>query len=90
MGVYKFRWYGCCCLPPVDGDVLPEAQSANAPLRRSHRPAETVIVTGTFDSWANSEALDRVGDGFEKTVRIDGASDKIYYKVGGVLFLAAL
>lgn len=88
MGVYKFRWYEL--LPAARADAGPReaahsAHSANAPLRRN-RPAQTVVVTGTFDDWTRSQALDRVGDGFEKAVRIDDAADKIHYKVSGVSF----
>lgn len=38
-------------------------------------------MTGTFDSWSKSVKLDKVGDGFAKTVSLADASKKIYYKV---------
>lgn len=39
-------------------------------------------MTGDFDNWTKSIKLDKVGTGFEKTVEIKDASQKIYYKVG--------
>ncbi len=52
-----------------------------------YRPhaAEEVYVTGTFDGWTKSEQLEKVGDVFQKTVRIPDASEKIWYKVGGLV-----
>ena len=47
------------------------------------KPAKKVLVTGTFDNWAGSQALDKVGDVFEKTVRIENTGDKVHYKVSG-------
>ncbi|RYP10396.1 hypothetical protein DL765_008128 [Monosporascus sp. GIB2] len=43
-------------------------------------PASEVYVTGTFDDWNKTEQLDKVGDHFEKNVRLSDASKKIYYK----------
>ncbi|KFY96134.1 hypothetical protein V498_02875 [Pseudogymnoascus sp. VKM F-4517 (FW-2822)] len=43
-------------------------------------PASEVIVTGTFDNWAQTEKLHRKGDIFEKEVTLPSAADKIYYK----------
>lgn len=37
-------------------------------------------MTGTFDNWAKSEKLDRVGEGFEKTIHLSRVDDKILYK----------
>ncbi|KAK0707579.1 hypothetical protein B0H67DRAFT_495174 [Lasiosphaeris hirsuta] len=48
-------------------------------VNRPH-PAEEVYVTGTFDNWTKSEQLEKVGDIFEKTVKLPEASEKIYYK----------
>jgi len=48
---------------------------------REHPYATDVYVTGTFDNWSKSEKLDRKGEGFEKTVTLPDASEKIYYKV---------
>ncbi|KAK4447916.1 hypothetical protein QBC34DRAFT_302178 [Podospora aff. communis PSN243] len=47
--------------------------------RRPH-PAEEVYVTGTFDNWEKTEELQKVGDSFEKKVKLPVATDKIYYK----------
>lgn len=66
------------------GEALWSSRSANAPCLRRDKPAQKVVVTGTFDNWSRSEELDRVGDGFEKTVGVGDASEKIYYKVGGM------
>lgn len=82
MGQYKFRWYGSLSSPA--GETLWPNRSANAPRLRRDKPARKVVVTGTFDNWSKSEELDRVGDGFEKTVGVGDASEKIYYKVGGM------
>lgn len=38
-------------------------------------------MTGTFDNWAATEKLDKVGDAFEKTVALPDSSQKILYKV---------
>ncbi|OBT80820.1 hypothetical protein VF21_00086 [Pseudogymnoascus sp. 05NY08] len=43
-------------------------------------PASEVIVTGTFDNWAQTEKLHKKGDIFEKEVTLPSATDKIYYK----------
>ncbi|OBT69118.1 hypothetical protein VE03_01876 [Pseudogymnoascus sp. 23342-1-I1] len=43
-------------------------------------PASEVIVTGTFDNWAQTEKLHKKGDIFEKEVTLPSAADKIYYK----------
>jgi AMP-activated protein kinase-like protein len=51
-------------------------------LRHRAHAAEEVYVTGTFDQWTKSEKLEKVGDHFEKTVRLPDATKKIYYKVG--------
>lgn len=48
---------------------------------REHPNASDVYVTGTFDNWTKSEKLDKKGDGFEKSVTLPDASQKIYYKV---------
>ena len=40
-----------------------------------------MYVTGTFDDWKKSEKLDKVGEHFEKSVKLSDASKKIYYKV---------
>jgi len=48
--------------------------------RRSH-PAEEVYVTGTFDGWGKSQQLEKVGDVFEKKVKLLDPADKIFYKV---------
>lgn len=39
-------------------------------------------MTGTFDNWTKSVKLDKEGDIFQKTVPLNDASEKIYYKVG--------
>lgn len=44
-------------------------------------------MTGTFDNWSKSEQLEKVGNGFEKTVKLPDASEKILYKVGHQLDL---
>lgn len=61
------------CLPP-----RPDADLAES--IREH-PAEDVYVTGTFDNWSKSEKLVKDGDIFQKTVELEDASSKIYYKV---------
>lgn len=38
-------------------------------------------MTGTFDGWKKTEKLEKVGDRFEKLVKLDDASQKIDYKV---------
>lgn len=38
-------------------------------------------MTGTFDNWTKSVQLDKQGAVFEKTVDLEDASKKIYYKV---------
>ena len=38
-------------------------------------------MTGTFDDWGKTEKLNKVGNTFEKEVRLPDASDKILYKV---------
>jgi hypothetical protein len=38
-------------------------------------------VTGTFDDWAKTEKLNKVGETFEKEVQLPDASKKILYKV---------
>ncbi|KFZ15787.1 hypothetical protein V501_02552 [Pseudogymnoascus sp. VKM F-4519 (FW-2642)] len=43
-------------------------------------PASEVIVTGTFDNWAQTEKLHKKGDIFEKEVTLPSAAEKIYYK----------
>lgn len=50
-------------------------------LCRPHLEAKEVYVTGTFDDWGKSEKLNKVGDTFEKEVRLPDASVKILYKV---------
>ncbi len=40
-----------------------------------------MFVTGTFDNWAKTTKLDKVGSAFEKTVDIPQSDDKILYKV---------
>ena len=52
--------------------------------RRSH-PAEEVYVTGTFDGWGKSQQLEKVGDVFEKKVKLLDPTDKIFYKVCNTL-----
>lgn len=84
MGVYKFRWYCPSTL------CTQRKQTANAPLHRRNQPATKVVVTGSFDDWSKSESLDKVDDGFEKTVHIDNDSEKVYYKVSGFPLLGAL
>ncbi|KFY15789.1 hypothetical protein V492_01760, partial [Pseudogymnoascus sp. VKM F-4246] len=45
-------------------------------------PASEVIVTGTFDNWAQTEKLHRTADDvFEKEVTLPSKAEKIYYKV---------
>ena len=39
-------------------------------------------MTGTFDNWTKSEQLEKVGDVFQKTVKIPDGSKKVHYKVG--------
>ncbi|KAK7943058.1 uncharacterized protein PG986_012171 [Apiospora aurea] len=43
-------------------------------------PASEVYVTGTFDGWKKTEKLDRVGNHFEKLVKLEDVSQKIDYK----------
>lgn len=38
-------------------------------------------MTGTFDAWSKSVQLEKVGGVFQKTVELNDASKKIYYKV---------
>lgn len=47
---------------------------------REH-PASEVYVTGTFDGWKKTEKLNKVGNHFEKLVKLDDVSQKIDYKV---------
>lgn len=42
-------------------------------------------MTGTFDNWTKTEKLERVGQIFQKLVRLPESSDKIYYKVGDIV-----
>ncbi|KPI41170.1 uncharacterized protein AB675_8220 [Cyphellophora attinorum] len=42
--------------------------------------ASEVYVTGTFDDWAKSEKLEKVGDVFQKEVVLKDADTKILYK----------
>ncbi len=49
---------------------------------RPHPEASEVYVTGTFDDWAKTEKLNKVGATFEKEVQLPDASAKILYKVG--------
>ncbi|KAK4126681.1 carbohydrate-binding module family 48 protein [Parathielavia appendiculata] len=44
------------------------------------QPADEVFVTGTFDSWAKTTRLDRVGQGFERTLEFPDSPGKIVYK----------
>ncbi|KAJ2966229.1 hypothetical protein NUW58_g10711 [Xylaria curta] len=46
-----------------------------------NHPATEVYVTGTFDDWKKTEKLEKVGDGFQKTVALPDISNKITYKV---------
>lgn len=55
---------------------------------RPHEATE-VYVTGTFDSWAKTEKLTKVGHGFEGTVRLPNVSEKIFYKVLRISLSAA-
>ena len=41
-------------------------------------------MTGTFDNWAKTVKLDKIGEAFEKTVELPKSDEKIYYKVGDV------
>ncbi|PHH84484.1 hypothetical protein CDD83_1865 [Cordyceps sp. RAO-2017] len=45
--------------------------------------AEEAFVTGTFDHWRKSVRLERKNGVFQKTVQLDEAADKIYYKQSG-------
>ncbi|KAH7148943.1 hypothetical protein EDB81DRAFT_650436 [Dactylonectria macrodidyma] len=45
-----------------------------------YHPAEEVYVTGTFDGWTKSVRLQKDGDIFQKSVELEDASEKIYYK----------
>ncbi|KAK8045056.1 hypothetical protein PG993_005080 [Apiospora rasikravindrae] len=49
-------------------------------LFKWEHPASEVYVTGTFDGWKKTEKLDRVGNHFEKLVKLDDVSQKIDYK----------
>jgi hypothetical protein len=42
-------------------------------------------VTGTFDNWAKTQKLEKVGDHFEATIEIPEPTEKILYKV--IIFL---
>lgn len=42
-------------------------------------------MTGTFDNWTKSEQLEKVGDVFQKTIKISDGSKKVHYKVGKLL-----
>lgn len=86
MGVYKFRWYGLLLLTNAVREARPLMRHSSC----RNQPAQKVIVTGSFDNWSGSESLDKVDDGFEKAVRIDNESDKVYYKVSGILFPSAI
>lgn len=59
---------------------------ADPAVSRDH-PAEEVYVTGTFDDWKKTEKLEKVGEHFEKLVRLGDASKKIFYKVRGLYLL---
>ncbi|ETN42702.1 uncharacterized protein HMPREF1541_01860 [Cyphellophora europaea CBS 101466] len=45
-----------------------------------HPNAQEVYVTGTFDDWAKTTKLDKVGDHFEKDVPLSNTDEKILYK----------
>jgi hypothetical protein len=60
-----------------------------ATLHRPH-PADDVHVTGTFDDWAKTEKLEKVGDVFEKEVQLPSADEKYYYKVRCLLCCSPL
>ncbi|KAI0885703.1 carbohydrate-binding module family 48 protein [Annulohypoxylon maeteangense] len=49
-------------------------------LFKWEHPASEVYVTGTFDDWKKTEKLEKIDDRFEKTVTLQDASKKIYYK----------
>ena len=89
MGGYKFRWYTLFrpCMP-VDDMRSKSRPLTLGPSHHRTKPAKKVLVTGTFDNWAGSQALDKVGDVFEKTVRIENTGDKVHYKVSGSFFLS--
>ncbi len=60
---------------------LQELRPANPILAARTKPATQVFVTGTFDKWSKSVELEKTDKGFEKTVELPDASDKILYKV---------
>lgn len=46
-------------------------------------PGGEVFVTGSFDDWATPVKLDKVGNGFSKTIDLSFAKgEKIFFKVG--------
>ena len=47
---------------------------------RPHPDANDVHVTGTFDDWGKTEKLNKVGDIWEKEVKLPQADKKILYK----------
>ncbi|KAI1625477.1 hypothetical protein EDD37DRAFT_649800 [Exophiala viscosa] len=49
-------------------------------FRWPHPDAYDVHVTGTFDDWGKTEKLNKVGDIWEKEVRLPEAGKKILYK----------
>ncbi|KAI1446274.1 carbohydrate-binding module family 48 protein [Annulohypoxylon stygium] len=49
-------------------------------LFKWEHPASEVYVTGTFDDWKKTEKLEKVDEHFEKTVKLQDASKKIFYK----------
>jgi hypothetical protein len=56
------------------------ADSRNAHCRP--HPAKEVYVTGTFDNWSKREKLEKIGDSFEKEVKLLDTGEQIFYKVG--------
>lgn len=68
-------------MPKRLADIITSLE-ANVPfvLYREH-PADEVYVTGTFDNWAKSVRLNKVGTAHEKTVELPKSDEKILYKV---------
>ncbi|KAK8116181.1 hypothetical protein PG984_012683 [Apiospora sp. TS-2023a] len=69
---------GICAAHPVLVDFGPQADKTVLSFRE--HPASEVYVTGTFDGWKKTEKLDKVGNHFEKMVKLDDVSQKIDYK----------
>ncbi|KAL9109682.1 MAG: hypothetical protein Q9227_005720 [Pyrenula ochraceoflavens] len=73
MGSFVFKWQVNICHTAFI------AASSQIFKELSHQASE-VFVTGTFDDWAKSVKLEKVGDSFEKEVQLPKTDEKILYK----------